>query len=229
MSDWQDRISVDPAVCHGQPCLRGTRIPASVVLDNLAAGVSETEILASYPALTPEDIRAALAYAAELARERTVRPTRGAGGMRFKVDENLPLEVADLLRAAGHDAEGVHEEGLSGAPDQQVLAAAVSERRTLVTLDLGFADIRSYPPGQSLGIIVLRPASQDKAEPSRPGHPRSSPAGRAVPRSASLDRGASPRARARVAPRASLTSRRSGPAPASSPAGYAPARTDSAA
>jgi uncharacterized protein (DUF433 family) len=67
-----ERISVDPQICHGTPCIRGTRIPVSIVLDNLAAGVPESEILAAYPSLHPDDMRAALAYAAELARERWV-------------------------------------------------------------------------------------------------------------------------------------------------------------
>jgi len=70
--NWRDRITVDPAVCHGQACIRGTRIMVSVVLDNLAAGVATSELLKSYPSLTADDIRAALDYAAELARERTV-------------------------------------------------------------------------------------------------------------------------------------------------------------
>ena len=70
--DWRERISVDPGICHGKPCVRGTRIFISVILDNLAAGVSHDEILASYPGLSAADIMAALAYAAELAHERTV-------------------------------------------------------------------------------------------------------------------------------------------------------------
>ncbi|KAA5535688.1 MULTISPECIES: DUF433 domain-containing protein [Pirellulaceae] len=69
---WQDRISVDPLVCHGQACVIGTRVTVSVVLDNLAAGVSRDEILSSYPSLKAEDIDACIAYAAELARERIV-------------------------------------------------------------------------------------------------------------------------------------------------------------
>jgi uncharacterized protein (DUF433 family) len=68
--DWRDYIVSDPNLCHGQACIKGTRIPVAVILDNLAAGVSETELLQSYPTLTPEAIRAALAYAAELAREQ---------------------------------------------------------------------------------------------------------------------------------------------------------------
>ena len=67
--DWRRRISVDPQVCHGKACIAGTRIMVSVVLDNLAVGLEPTEIIDSYPSLTLEDIHAAIAYAAELARE----------------------------------------------------------------------------------------------------------------------------------------------------------------
>lgn len=70
--NWRDRISVDPNVCHGQACIKGTRIMVSVVLDNLAARLPTEEILKSYPTLTADDIQAALDYAAELARERIV-------------------------------------------------------------------------------------------------------------------------------------------------------------
>lgn len=68
--NWQERITVDPAICHGQACIRGTRIMVSVVLDNLAAGVGTDELLKSYPTLSVEDIRAALEYAAELTATR---------------------------------------------------------------------------------------------------------------------------------------------------------------
>ena len=70
--DWRDRITVDPTVCHGQACIKGTRIMVAVVLDNLAAGLGTDEILRSYPPLTVEDVHAAMAYAADLARERMV-------------------------------------------------------------------------------------------------------------------------------------------------------------
>ncbi|MBN2492290.1 MAG: DUF433 domain-containing protein [Planctomycetes bacterium] len=67
-----ERISVDPDVCFGKACIRGTRIWVSIIVDNLAAGVSEDELLTAYPGLVREDIRAALTYAAELTRERHV-------------------------------------------------------------------------------------------------------------------------------------------------------------
>jgi uncharacterized protein (DUF433 family) len=70
--DWRTRISVEPAVCHGRACVAGTRVMVSVILDNLAVGESIEGILQSYPTLRAEDIGAAIAYAAELARERVV-------------------------------------------------------------------------------------------------------------------------------------------------------------
>ena len=70
--NWRERITVDPHVCHGKACVKGTRIPVSVILDNLAGGVHLEEILTSYPSLTKEDIQAAMAYAADLASERLV-------------------------------------------------------------------------------------------------------------------------------------------------------------
>ena len=66
------RISVDPQVCFGKPCIRGTRIWVSLILDNLAEGVTPEELIRSYPQLTLEDIRAAIAYAAETTRELVI-------------------------------------------------------------------------------------------------------------------------------------------------------------
>ena len=76
--NWTERISSDPNVCHGKVCIRGTRVMVSVVLDNLAAGLSTADIVRSYPSLQPDDVAAAMAYAAELARERIVITPVGA-------------------------------------------------------------------------------------------------------------------------------------------------------
>lgn len=72
MNPLLDRISVNPQVCGGKPCIKGTRIWVSLILDFLADGMSEADILADYPQLQPDDIRACIAYAAEIARERIV-------------------------------------------------------------------------------------------------------------------------------------------------------------
>jgi uncharacterized protein (DUF433 family) len=70
--NWQDFITVDPNVCHGKACIKGTRVMVSVVIDNIAAGRTVDEIVRSYPSLTREGIEAAIHYAAELTRERVV-------------------------------------------------------------------------------------------------------------------------------------------------------------
>ena len=82
--------------------------------------------------------------------------------MRFKIDENLPLEVATLLHQAGHDALTVVEQDLSGSADPDLAKVCQREGRALITLDTGFGDIRAYPPDEYSGLIVLRLSRQDK-------------------------------------------------------------------
>jgi uncharacterized protein (DUF433 family) len=72
MKNWRERSSVNPAICHGRACIRRTRVLVSAIVDDVATGTPRAEILKSYPTLKEADIEAALAYAAELAREGTV-------------------------------------------------------------------------------------------------------------------------------------------------------------
>jgi len=79
MNPLLERISIDPNVCFGKPCIRGTRIWVSLILDFLANGMTAEEVLEEYPQLTIEDLRAAIAYGAEMTRERYVEiPTEAA-------------------------------------------------------------------------------------------------------------------------------------------------------
>jgi len=82
--------------------------------------------------------------------------------MRFKLDENLAKESATLLAAAGHEALTATEQNLAGSADETLYKACMQEKRTLITLDLGFADIRLYPPQEHSGITVLHPRRQDR-------------------------------------------------------------------
>jgi predicted nuclease of predicted toxin-antitoxin system len=82
--------------------------------------------------------------------------------MKFKVDENLPIEVAQCLRSAGYDAMTVLEQAMGGEADTNLYQVCQEEERILVTLDLDFSDIRTYPPSESAGVIVLRFSRQDK-------------------------------------------------------------------
>lgn len=83
--------------------------------------------------------------------------------MKFKVDENLPVEVAHLLTDAGHDAITIYDEKLGGADDDEISPVFQREERAFVTFDLGFADIRSYPPSDYYGLVVFRLKRQDKS------------------------------------------------------------------
>jgi predicted nuclease of predicted toxin-antitoxin system len=78
--------------------------------------------------------------------------------MKFKTDENMPIDAADDLRQARHDAVTVADQQLVGQPDNRVADVCRAEGRAVVTLDLDFSDIRVYPPSDYAGIIVLRPS-----------------------------------------------------------------------
>lgn len=82
--------------------------------------------------------------------------------MKFKLDENLPLESADIFRKEGYDAETVHGEDLEGEPDSRIYSVCLEESRVLVTLDVGFSNILVYHPGKHAGVIVFRLSSQSK-------------------------------------------------------------------
>ena len=82
--------------------------------------------------------------------------------MRFKLDENLPNEMAGLFAEAGHDAVTMLDQQMSGAEDSDLAAICLSEGRILMTLDMDFTDIRAYPPGHYPGIVVFRLSRQSR-------------------------------------------------------------------
>ena len=82
--------------------------------------------------------------------------------MRFKLDENLPVELAHLFRDFDHDAVTVLDQGLGGAKDFQLASICKGERRAIVTLDKDFSDIRSYPPSEYAGLVVFRLQTQGR-------------------------------------------------------------------
>ena len=84
--------------------------------------------------------------------------------MRFKVDENLPVDVAELFCAQGHDAMTIFDQQMVGEVDPKVASVCKAEERAIVTLDLDFSDIRTYAPGEYSGIIILRPRTQSKPD-----------------------------------------------------------------
>ena len=82
--------------------------------------------------------------------------------MQFKIDENLPIEIADLLNNSGYDAKTVNEQQLKGIKDSVLIDICKRENRVIITLDTDFSDIRAYPPQEYAGIIVMRVGSQAK-------------------------------------------------------------------
>ena len=84
--------------------------------------------------------------------------------MQFKIDENLPIDAASLIRSHGFDCLSVYDEELTGCPDSELIDVCREEKRILITLDIGFGDIRNYPPGENEGIIVMRLTHQDKQQ-----------------------------------------------------------------
>lgn len=87
--------------------------------------------------------------------------------MRFKINENLHNDIAEVLQGRGHDAETVYGEGLQGKDDLSIVARCQQEGRALITLDLDFANITVYPPQDYPGLIVLRVADQSRTQISR--------------------------------------------------------------
>ena len=81
----------------------------------------------------------------------------------FKLDENLPAEATELFQAAGHDALSVLDQALGGHPDDRLATVCQTEQRAIVTFDLDFSDIRTYPPEEYFGIVVLRLGRQEKS------------------------------------------------------------------
>lgn len=140
---WRDRIAIDPTVCGGMACIRGTRIQVDVILGNLAAKVSLVELLAGYPSLSREDIRAAIEYAAELARQEIEVTIHEFTRLLRKIDfSNFVLRNVDFHEL---NFEGAHfsDCDLTGADFRRAdLYWADFFRAILTGANLESADLR---------------------------------------------------------------------------------------
>ena len=140
------RISIDPAVMLGKPVIRGTRIPVELLLRKLSEGATIEVLIDAYPHLTADDVRAAMAYAADaIADEETmIEPRRGASPepdrVRFLADESCDGLVIRELRGAGHDVLRAVDH-LRGASDAVVIRAARDDGRVLITEDRDFGHL----------------------------------------------------------------------------------------
>ena len=152
-----DRISINPEICFGKPCIRGHRIWVSLILDFLASGASVDEILRDYPQLEEADIMACIAYGAEMAPGTFRGYSTPNQTLKFKLDENPCPDCARLFIDAGHDSTTVLVQGLAGTSDSDLIMHCRAEGRALVTLDLDFANPLVFKPSAHHGIAVLRP------------------------------------------------------------------------
>lgn len=118
-----ERIVVDPQICHGKACIRGTRVPVHLVLDMMAAGETVEGILEAYPFLVPEDVQAAL-ECSDIGKGRGCGLAGGSSLVRFLTDESIPRNVIDMLRDMGHEVLDVREQRMDGARDSEVAGLA---------------------------------------------------------------------------------------------------------
>jgi len=154
------RIEINPEVMLGKPVIRGTRIPVELLLRKLAEGATMEDLMDAYPRLTIEDIRAALAYAADsVATRPSWHPYLSRPSMRFLADESCDFAVVRALRRDGHDVLAVSE-SQQRSVDQEVLELALRENRVLLTEDKDFGRLVFAARAGSPGVILIRfPAS----------------------------------------------------------------------
>ena len=151
-ADWKERISINPNVCFGKPCVKGTRLWVSMILDLLADGMATEEILKEYPALKRGGHSGMYRLRSGDVAGALRSHCHGRLTMaRFKLDENFGASIQQLF--SGHDCHTVREEGLGGATDTEVFGAAARESRILVTLDLDFANVLAFPPKDSTASL----------------------------------------------------------------------------
>jgi uncharacterized protein (DUF433 family) len=148
-----ERITVDPEIMMGKPCLSGTRIPVYVLLQKMAAGETEAELLSIYPQLIRADLMAVWEYAARAAAEEIILAETW---VRLLFDENLSVLSAHWAASAlGVDVIDARAAGLAGKTDQEMRRYAIETGRILVTLDADFGNLIRFSPTGTPGVIWL--------------------------------------------------------------------------
>jgi uncharacterized protein (DUF433 family)/predicted nuclease of predicted toxin-antitoxin system len=167
MGEVMDRIAIDPEVVSGKPVIKGTRIPVYLVIELLASGITEKEILEQYPTLSKEDIKAALLYASKCVQnEETIIIWEGIDRLLVKIllDENIPKDISKWFIKKGFETTNVSQTHLKSAKDHAIAEYAAQNRMVIITLDKGFAQLyRSFQKG-TLSVIII------KAHPSTPAN-----------------------------------------------------------
>jgi uncharacterized protein (DUF433 family)/predicted nuclease of predicted toxin-antitoxin system len=157
-----ERIVRNPGVCGGEAVFLGTRVTLRTVLASLAAGDSIEKILADFPALKAEDVRAAIAFAAASAGEDLPVPATPPVRWESSWTKNLPARLSAVLSGLHHDVHTLSDENLSGCSDHELWEASKREGRFLITQDLDFSDLRQFTPGTHHGILLVRLRTPDR-------------------------------------------------------------------
>src|ERR1700730_15100268 len=148
-------IKVDPEIMMGKPCVKGTRIPVYVLLQKMAAGETEAELLKAYPHLSKTDLMAVWEYAARAEAEEFVLDE---SGVRLLFDENLSILSAQWAAATlAVDVLDARAAGLAGKTDREVRRVAIETDPIIVTLDAVFGNSLRFSPSGTPGVIWLRP------------------------------------------------------------------------
>lgn len=150
-----ERIKVDQEILMGKPCIKGTRIPVYVLLQKIAAGETEAELLKAYPQLSKADLTAVWEYAVRATAEEIVL---AESQVRLFFDENLSVLLAEWATSTlALDVLDAQDAGLAGKTDQEVRRFAVETSRVLVTLDADFGNLIRFSPANTPGVVWLRP------------------------------------------------------------------------
>jgi uncharacterized protein (DUF433 family)/predicted nuclease of predicted toxin-antitoxin system len=152
------RITIDPAVCTGKPCIRGLRFPVARLLGLLAAGETRDAILKAYPYLEPGDIDEALRYAAFLAEDETIelRSPDSSSTCRYR----RPWRHGSQTEGTTHAADV----GLHSATDVAIMVRAKQEARTIITADLDYSRLLVLAQAKEPSLILFRDGDWSEAD-----------------------------------------------------------------
>jgi uncharacterized protein (DUF433 family)/predicted nuclease of predicted toxin-antitoxin system len=165
MMDWQARIVVDPEILVRKPVIKGTRLAVEFIIDLLAQGWTEADILRNYPGLARQDIQACLASASTALKAEKVYPLAvpEAQHVRILADENFPGDAVIALRERGHDIAWVRSDA-PGSSDPQIIARAQAEGRVLVTFDKDLCELTFRTRlSASSGVVLFRISASSPA------------------------------------------------------------------